>query len=429
MYPHHFDTMNALSAVLLVLAMPFLALSPEARSDKRPVGLRSLDFDAAKSAARAEKRPVMVLFCDGENDCRRIAEDMLKEIKLRTWLDDKVVAIQIDARTEVDLARQYRIRTTPVFLFTDDKGTEMDRLVGARDSKTLRKDGEEILAGGDALERLQKRRKGRETDPEMRLRYADILCDRGELDRALAEYMAVHAQGGPMADAAFDELMRMRLLYPKAADAIAGIAGTLEPRIRSGDATDEEFERWFSLCRKLKSEMRMLGMYDGLAPIEGDDLLDPPLDPAVTARKEEFRKRMAPALRDIFYTDRRYSDYAALVTDSLADFDARKTKHAAVLATGDASATKTSLDRLRDDTARDYEALIGVRRLGEATLLADALIGFDTTVRTYDLLIEYALRAERPGEARLLATRGRSDARIDAKQRVRIGPSIQLDEK
>lgn len=424
MYPHPFDRMNSLSAVLLALATPFLALSTEARSDKRPVGLRSLDFDAAKSAARVEKRPVMVLFCAGEDECRRVAEDMLKEIKLRTWFDEKVVAIQVDALAQVDLARHYRIRTTPVFLFTDAKGTEIDRLVGARDSKTLRKDGEEILQGGDPLERLQKRRKGRETDPEMRLRYADILYDRGELDRALAEYMAVYTQGGPMAEPAFDELMQMQRLYPKAADAIAGIAGQLEPRLRSGKATDDEFERWFSLCRKLKSELRMLGMYDALAPIEGDELLDPPLDPVVTARKAELRKRIAPALRDIFYTDQRYSDYAALVTDSLADFEARKTKHAAVLAAGDASATKTSLNRLRDDTARDYEALIGVRRLGEATLLADRLIGFDTTVATYDMLIEYALRAGLPGEARLLAARGRADARIDSKQRIRIGPTI-----
>ncbi len=423
--------MNSLSAVLLALASLLLAPAAASHADKRPVGLRGIDFDAAKSAARVERKPMMLLFCDGEAECARIAADMLKEVKLRSWFDDTVVAIQVDTAAQPDLARRYRIRISPTYLFADAKGTEIDRLVGLRESKELRQQGDEILKGGDAFERLQKRRKGHEDDPEMRLRHADFLCDRGELDAALAEYLAVLVQGGPLSDAAFDELMRLQQIYPKAADAIAKLAGAMEPPIRSGAATDEQFRSWFALCQKLKAEQRMLRVYDDLAPQaafdeEGNPI---PVDAQQEARKAELRKRIAPALRDLFYTDRRYSDYASTVADALESLKDRKRQYEEVAATGDAGATKHRLNVLREDSARDYEALIAVRRFGEGTLLADALIGFDTTVETYNALVEGALRAELPQEARLLALRGRSDTRIDPRLRGGIAPSIPAGAK
>lgn len=415
--------MSSLSAVLLALTGALAAATAagaDSRTDKRPAGLRPLDFDAALSTARVEKRPVLALFCEGTGNCQKLAEGLLKEAKLRAWFDEKLVAILVDKEAQPDLAAKYRVRSTPTFLFIDAKGTELDRIVGARDSKALRAEGDEILKGGDALERLQKRRKGRESDPELRLRHADILCDRGELDGALAEYLAVHAAGGPMGAAAFDELVRLGRIYPRAGEAIAGIAAALEPRIHSGEATDPEFERWFALCVQMKFELRMLAMHDALAQVAASDEVD-------AARRQHaasFKERLAPALRDLFYTDRRYADLAALIADALRDFEARKAKHAQTAAGGDANAAKASLNRLREDTARDYEALVGVKRLGEATLLADALITLDPTVATYDALITNAERAEAKSEARMLALRGRSDARIDARRRSSIGPTI-----
>lgn len=417
--------MSLLSAVLLALASPLLAPGPDSRADKRPVGLRPLDFEAAKSMARVEKRPVLVVFCDGADGCKKLAEDVLKEAKLRAWLDEKLVAIQLDRSAQPDVAAKYRVRAAPTYLFLDAKGTEIDRLVGARDSKTLRTEGEDILKGGDPLERLQKRRKGRESDPDMRLRYADILCDRGELDAALAEYVAVNAAGGAAGAAAFDEMLRLARIYPKAAEAIGGMAAAVEPRILSAEATDEEFERWYGLCRQLRFETRMLAVHDALARTAAD----PEGDAARKERAAALGKRIAPALRDLFYTDRRYADVAALVGDALRELDARKKRHAATAAAGDASAARTSLKLLREDTARDYETLVAVKRLGEATLLADALITFDTTVATYDALIAGAERAGANGEARMLALRGRSDARIDVKQRLGIGPTIPPEKK
>jgi len=413
--------MRSLSRVLLALAalMPVSIAGP-APMDTKPVGLRALDFPAAQAAAQSEKRPVLVLFCDGEKQCAAISTSMLKEVKLRQWLDATLVAIQVDKSAETTLAAKFRIRATPTYLFLDAKGVELDRLVGARDSKALRTEGEELLKGGDPLERLQKRRKGRESDPEMRLRYADILCDRGDLDAAMAEYLAVNASGGPMGAAAFDELLRLARIYPRAADAIAGIAAGLEPRIQSAQATDEEFGRWFGLCRQLKLETRMLLVYDALAPLDAID----DSERARNVRAAALRTRIAPALRDLFYTDQRYSDVALLIEDALRDFEARKARHAQTVAAGDAAATKTSSSLLRGDTSRDYEALVAVKRLGEATLLADALVNFDPTVATYDTLIESADRAGAKGEAEMLALRGRTDARIDAKLRMHIGPTV-----
>jgi len=407
--------MAFLSAVLLALSF----VSGESRAEKRPVGLRPLDFEAAQAAARIERRPVLVLLCTGEEECKRVATDMLKEIKLRQWFDEKVVAIQVDRNAAPAIADRYRVRKTPTYLFVDAKGTEIDRIVGLKDSKTLRAEGEEILKGGDPMERLQKKRKGREADPEMRLRYADILCDRGDLDTALDEYLAVHEQGGPMGAEAFEELLRLARIYPKAADTIGGLAAQLEPRILSAEASDEEFARWLDLCAKLKLETRRLAVYDALAQFEGD----------AQERAAALKQRIAPTLRDLFYTDRRYQDLSDLLVDARADLETRKAAHAKTVAAGDEAETKRSLRLVREDTARDYEALIGVKRLSEATLLADALIGFDTTIATYEMLVEVALRAENRAEAKLIAQRGRTDVRLDPKARMRIAPMFPLEAK
>lgn len=407
--------MGFLSAVLLALSLA----TGDSRADKRPVGLRPLDFEAAQAEARIERRPVMLLLCTGEEECKRVAEDMLKEIKLRQWLDEKVVAIQVDRNVNPAIADRYRVRKTPTYLFVDAKGTELDRVVGSRDSKTLRAEGDEILKGGDPMERLQKKRKGREADPEMRLRYADILCDRGDLDKALDEYLAVHEQGGPMGAEAFEELLRLARIYPKAADTIGGLAAKLEPRIVTAEANDEEFARWLDLCTKLKLETRRLAVYDALLQFEGD----------AKERADALKQRIAPTLRDLFYTDRRYQDLSELVVDARADFEARKAAHAKTVAAANESETKRSLKLVREDTARDYEALIGVKRMSEATLLADALISFDTSIATYEVLVDVALRAEDRAEAKLIAQRGRSDARLDPKARMRIAPMFPLAPK
>jgi|GEM_PF-4202787 len=407
--------MGFLSTVLLALSSTIGG----SRAEKPPVGLRPLDFEAAQATARIERRPVMLLLCTGEAECKRVALDMLKEIKLRQWFDEKVVAIQVDRNANVAIADRYRVRKTPTYLFVDAKGTEMDRIVGMKDSKTLRAEGDEILKGGDPMERLQKKRKGREADPEMRLRYADILCDRGDLDTALDEYLAVHQQGGAMGDEAFEELLRLARIYPKAADTIGGLAAALEPRIVAAEASDEEFARWLYLCSKLKLDTRRLGVHDTLAQFEGEQ----------EERADELRNRIAPTLRDLFYTDRRYEDLSDLVVDARADFEARRAAHTKTASLGNEPETKRSLRLVREDTARDFEALIGVKRFSEATLLADALIGFDTSIATYEALVEVALRAENRAEAKLIAQRGRTDVRLDPKARMRIAPMFPLAPK
>ncbi len=407
--------MGSLSAVLLALSFT-IGASP---AENRPVGLRPLDFEAAQATARIERRPVMLLLCTGEEECKRVAEDMLKEIKLRQWLDEKVVAIQVDRNANAAIADRYRVRKTPTYLFVDAKGTELDRIVGVKDSKTLRAEGDEILKGGDPMERLQKKRKGREADPEMRLRYADILCDRGDLDTALDEYLAVHQQGGPMGAEAFEELLRLARIYPKAADTIGGLAAALEPRIVTAEASDDEFARWLDLCSKLKLDTRRLSVHDALAQFEGER----------KEQAESLRKRIAPTLRDLFYTDRRYQDLSELVADARVDFETRKVAHTKTAALGNDAETKRSLRLVREDTARDYEALLAVKRLSEATLLADALIGFDTSIATYEALVEVALRAENRAEAKIIAQRGRTDVRLDPKARMRIAPMFPLEAK
>jgi len=405
--------MACLSPVLLAAALAFGA---ETQKPGQPVGVRPLAYEAAQTAARIERRPILIVFCGTSKEGQKLATTTLTERHLRQWMDEKVVAIQLDPVLEAEMVQRHRVRTMPTFLFVDAKGTELDRIIGARDSKGLRAEGDEIIKGGDPLERLQKRRKGREADPELRLRYADILADRALLEDALSEYLAVHALGGTEGQAAFDEIVRMGRIYPKAMDAIGGLASTLEQRVQKAEATDEEFERWLGLCKAATLDARLVWTYDALVHVEGPQ----------AERAGPWRARLVTLLRDVFYTDKRYADLASVVTDTRVAFESRQAARAAELAAapGAENVARRTLQTLREDTARDYEVLVALKRLGEATLLADALIGFDPTAATYDALIEHALRADSFGEAKALALRGRGDARIDAKARIKIGPRI-----
>ncbi|MBL8861250.1 MAG: thioredoxin family protein [Planctomycetes bacterium] len=428
--------MNALSAVLLAL----LASGGALQADRRPSGLRPLDFERARTVARVERRPVLAVFCAGPAELQQLAEGVAKDAQLRKWLAERLVAVALDRAAEPELAARYRVRRTPTYLFVDERGVELDRLVGARDGQALRGEGEEILKGGDALQRVDRLRVGREADPDLRLRRADVLADRGDLDAALSEYLAIHGSGGAAGVEAFDEVLRLARFHPRAADAVGAIVAALEPRIVAGRADEAEFARWLDLCTRLRFDTRLLHAYDALAPrVEaaepGHDEHDAEVDPddpptsaedaaARAARARELRARLAPLLRDVFYADRRYADLAPLLTAPLGDFAARRAAHGRVSAQGDPAETRRSLARLRQDTARDFEALVGVRQLSDALLLADGLVAFDPTAATYDALVDAALRAGSRAEAELVARRGREDARVDPRERARIGASI-----
>ncbi len=397
------------------LSVAALAVVPALQPQKGPVGLRELGFERARATAAIEKRPLLVLFCGADPACAKLAETTLRERKLRAWIDEKVVAIRLDPAAEPDLVNRYHVRTTPTFLFVDARGVEIDRILGFRDSAAVRAEGDEILAGGDALARLRARCAARPDDLDLKLRLADALASRGEMNEAVTGYLACYDAGGTHREAAFAALRWLGRAHPQPLDALVTLAARLEPAILAGTAGEPAVEEWLRLCGACGGETRVLGVYDALAAPEE------PVDGAPA-----LRRRLAPRLRDLFYVDRRYADLAPLLGDPQAALAERKRKHDASREREplDTAAHKRALRDLRESTARDYETLIGLRRYGEAALLADKLIQADTSIATYDSLVEHALRAEAPAEAKAVALRGRADPRLDPKARSGIGPQF-----
>jgi hypothetical protein len=273
-------------------------------------------------------------------------------------MDEKVVAIQLDPAQETDLVRalprahdaDVPVRRRQGHGARPHHGRA--RLEGAADR------GDEILKGGDQLERLQKRRKGREADPDLRLRYADILADRAQLEDALSEYLAVHALGG----AAGRPRSRRscgwaHLPQGDGRDRRAGLDARAARAEGRGDRRGVRALAGPVQGGHARRATRVA--YDAMAHVEGPQ----------AERAGVLRARLARSCATSS-TPTSATPTSRQVTDVRAAFQAGKAARAAEVAAapGQENVARRSLQTLREDTSRDYEVLVGLRRLGEATL-------------------------------------------------------------
>src|SRR5271157_5805856 len=115
-----------------------------------------LTFDAAsKKAGQTGKIVLVDFYTTWCAPCKLLEKNTLTDAEVIKVLEQKTVALRLDAEKETNLAKLYKIDTYPSVLLVKPDGTELDRLVGYRDAKTFLADFNASLSGRDSLTRAK----------------------------------------------------------------------------------------------------------------------------------------------------------------------------------------------------------------------------------------------------------------------------------
>jgi thioredoxin-related protein len=385
---------------------------------------RPLDFDGALKAARVEDRPILVVFQSaGSDDSKKLDATTWKDPKVKSRLASKLVAVKLDVELEPELAAKFRIHILPTILLLTRQGVELDRITGYVDARTFESEADAILAGSDPVERVKKRLKGHEEDPHLRIDLAGALCDRGDLDKSLVEYMWCWDHGAEK-DPTFaavrrtfllEQIQRLARLHPAAEDALAQRATAIQAHVVDCTASDEAVADFLAIEHALVRDDVVLAAYDALSSEDAAS------DAAACARTKE---RLAPVAVDAMIDARRYDDALAM----MGDLDARVS---AIIAAANADlehfekekwkiATDNRRARLRSDLGRVFEALVGSKHYDEGDALAQRIIALDASGPMYVALIRGALRAAAQGSARSVAVRALGDKHLSDAEKLEV---------
>ena len=103
------------------------------------------DFDAAKKAAKAGDKLVMIDFkAEWCGPCKMLDRTTWSDEEVIGSVQEKAVAVKIDVDQNGDLASKYGIRSIPTIIFTDANGEEVSRFIGYRDAEGFLKELDRI---------------------------------------------------------------------------------------------------------------------------------------------------------------------------------------------------------------------------------------------------------------------------------------------
>lgn len=393
---------------------------------------RDLSFEKACKAARERDKIVLVdFYTTWCGPCKLLDQTTWKDRKVERWLRNNAIALKVDAEKERRLAKKYSIDAYPTILLLKPDGTEIDRLVGYREAEVFLAESRDALAGKDSLARAKEKIEGdKKNDPSARMNYARTLQQKGKREEALREYLWCFDHGnehqpsfvGVRLSFLLDDMVRLGQSYPPAIEALkdrrdaaeetvlasvnetkGGAKERTERRkrgllsflgVRQPNLVADRAMEFAAINRTLGDNERTLALYDKL------------LEKGESTR--QLRTVMFHDIVDLLLEAKRYDDLLAQ-GDGAFEEVAKKIANYEM----NAAMFKDSKHDLGDfmkasvgaDGGKYYEALLGVGLKDEARRLANKLIAFDKSGRTYATLIEHAVRTEAYAETHRLVRR------------------------
>jgi hypothetical protein len=250
---------------------------------------------------------------------------------------------------------------------------------------------------------------GHENDPSARADYGRELARAGKHEQALAEYLwcfdngrATPAYGGVRLSFLLADIQQLAPHCPGAIKALEERRDAAEARIRAGSNAFEDLADAVALNEHLNARERSLALYDELAKA----------GPIPTRMRFSFFLELKDQLRSA----KRYADLLGLLDDPVKYVAGQIQQYESVRKMSASSGEKQ--EEAQDSTAAFlrsktlqvgalvYEALLATDRGPEADKVAESLIAFDATGKTYAALIKLADRAGAAERVKALGERG-----------------------
>jgi thiol-disulfide isomerase/thioredoxin len=349
-----------------------------------------LSFEAAcKQAAQTGKIVLVDFYTTWCGPCKMLDKTTWTDAAVIQLLEQKTVALRLDAEKETALSKRYKIEAYPSVLLLKPDGTEIDRLVGYKEPKAFMEDFNAALQGKDSIARAREKLVAAGTnDPSARMQFGMALAQKGKDAEALAEFLwcfdhgleASPSFGGVRVSFLLMYINNLAAHYPPARQALENRRDERQAKVAAGSTDFPTIQDLVSLNKTLGQEARNLVVFDQL-----------PAD-------SKTRGLISPLLTDQFLEAKRYADVLQ-GTDGKAAFSKAVDRFNRMLG----SLGKDNPMRERTEAsfrqmtikkgAQFFEALAGLNRNQEAKDLAGQILKFDSSPDTRASLAQAAQRA------------------------------------
>jgi len=188
--------------ILIIMALMAVTLMLVSCGAKNKTGLSNdpyySSFEEVKAASAKDGRPILIKFyADWCTWCKTLDTVVLIDQKAINFFSSEVNLVRIDTEVDTALAKEYKISGLPTCVLTDNKGQEIDRIIGYMETDEFLQKIVDYQNGIGTLDDLLKKA---EANPErsLFLEIAEKYKYRGGTEQAKNWYQKVIDNGTPL---------------------------------------------------------------------------------------------------------------------------------------------------------------------------------------------------------------------------------------
>ena len=205
-----------------------------ARAETSGSPFLAISLDQALARAAKEKRIVFIdFYTTWCGPCKLLDNTTWKDEKVIALLNQKTLALKIDAEKETALSKKYGINAYPTLLLLKPDGSILDRMVGYQTPEQFATSLQSALEGKDSLARAREtaayaKKDDLKSQIDARYKLARALAEQNKDEEALKEFLWLYDDGmkqvveftGVRVAFLLSDLARLGARYPPAMEAL-----------------------------------------------------------------------------------------------------------------------------------------------------------------------------------------------------------------